>query len=66
MKCLEIGMITPPMGLNAFMLKSIVPDFSLREIFGGIWWFLQVELITLVLLLFFPILSTWLPGMMFK
>lgn len=65
-KCLEIGMITPPMGLNAFMLKSIVPDFSLREIFGGIWWFLQVELITLALLMFFPILSTWLPGMMFK
>ena len=65
-KTLEIGAITPPMGINAFMLKSIVPEFSLREIFGGIWWFMQVELITLVILLFFPILSTWLPSMMFR
>jgi tripartite ATP-independent transporter DctM subunit len=64
-KTLEIGMITPPIGLNAFVLKSVVPSFSLREIFGGIWWFLQVELLTLILILFIPALATWLPGMMF-
>ncbi len=58
-------MITPPIGLNAFVLKSVVPNFSLREIFGGIWWFLQVELITLVLLLLFPFLATWLPSVAF-
>lgn len=64
-KTLEIGMITPPVGLNAFVLKSVVPSFSLREIFGGIWWFLQVELVTLILLLFFPVLATWLPSVAF-
>ena len=64
-KTLEIGMITPPIGLNAFVLKSVVPNFSLREIFGGIWWFLQVELLTLVLLLLFPFLATWLPELAF-
>lgn len=64
-KTLEIGMITPPVGLNAFVLKSVVPSFSLREIFGGIWWFLQVELVTLVLLLLFPVLATWLPSVAF-
>jgi len=64
-KTLEIGMITPPMGLNAFMLKTIVPELSLREIYAGIWWFLQVELITLLLLMFFPGLTTWLPRIMF-
>jgi tripartite ATP-independent transporter DctM subunit len=64
-KTLEIGMITPPVGLNAFVLKGVVPSFSLREIFGGIWWFLQVELITLVLLLLFPFLATWLPRLAF-
>ena len=58
-------MITPPIGLNAFVLKSVVPNFSLREIFGGIWWFLQVELLTLVLLLLFPFLATWLPELAF-
>jgi tripartite ATP-independent transporter DctM subunit len=57
-KTLEIGMITPPVGLNAFVLKSVVPSFSLREIFGGIWWFLQVELLTLILLLFIPAIAT--------
>ena len=65
-KTLEIGMITPPIGLNAFVLKSVVPSFSLREIFGGIWWFLQVEVLTLILLLFFPVLSTWLPSIAFN
>ena len=64
-KTLEIGMITPPIGLNAFVLKSVVPSFSLREIFGGIWWFLQVEFLTLILILFIPALATWLPGLMF-
>jgi C4-dicarboxylate transporter DctM subunit len=64
-KTLEIGMITPPVGLNAFVLKSVVPSFSLREIFGGIWWFLQVELVTLILLLLFPVLATWLPSVAF-
>lgn len=64
-KTLEIGMITPPIGLNAFVLKSVVPSFSLREIFGGIWWFLQVELLTLILIFFIPALATWLPGLMY-
>lgn len=65
-KTLEIGMITPPVGLNAFVLKSVVPSFSLREIFGGIWWFLQVELVTLILILFIPALATWLPSVAFN
>lgn len=64
-KTLEIGMITPPIGLNAFVLKSVAPEFTLREIFGGIWWFLQVEILTLILILFIPALATWLPGLMF-
>ena len=64
-KTLEIGMITPPIGLNAFVLKGVVPSFSLREIFGGIWWFLQVEILTLILILFIPALATWLPSLAF-
>lgn len=65
-KTLEIAMITPPIGLNAFVVKSTAPEFSLSEIFRGIWWFLQVELVTLVLLMAFPGLVTWLPGLMFR
>jgi tripartite ATP-independent transporter DctM subunit len=65
-KTLEIGAITPPFGINAFMLKSVAPEFSLPEIYRGIWWFLQVELITLLLLILFPAISTWLPSIVFK
>ena len=64
-KCLEIGLITPPIGLNAFVLKSVAPDFTFREIFGGIWWFIQVEIITLAILFSFPELTTFLPDLMF-
>ncbi len=60
-KSLEIGLITPPVGLNAFVLKGVAPSFSLKEIFGGIWWFLQVEVITLIMILFIPAIATFLP-----
>lgn len=60
-KTLEIGLITPPVGLNAFVLKGVAPSFSLKEIFGGIWWFLQVEVITLLMILFIPVIATFLP-----
>ncbi|WP_417271518.1 MULTISPECIES: TRAP transporter large permease [Alphaproteobacteria] len=62
-KTLEIGLITPPVGLNAFVLKGVAPSLSFKEIFGGIWWFLQVELITLILILFIPAIATFLPEM---
>jgi tripartite ATP-independent transporter DctM subunit len=65
-KTLEIGAITPPMGINTFMLKSTVPEFSIQEIFGGVWWFMQIDLIVLVFLMFLPGLSTWLPSLMFR
>jgi TRAP-type C4-dicarboxylate transport system permease large subunit len=60
-KTLEIGLITPPVGLNAFVLKGVAPSFSLKEIFGGIWWFLQVEVITLLMIMFIPAIATFLP-----
>ncbi len=64
-KTLEIGLITPPVGLNAFVLKGVAPSFSLKEIFGGIWWFLQVEVITLIMIMFIPIIATFLPDLAF-
>lgn len=64
-KTLEIGLITPPVGLNAFVLKGVVPSFSLKEIFGGIWWFLQVEIITLLMIMFIPAIATLLPNLAF-
>jgi tripartite ATP-independent transporter DctM subunit len=62
-KLLEIGLITPPVGLNVFVLKGVVGNsVSLSDMFKGITWFIVVDLLVLALLLIFPVISLWLPG----
>lgn len=64
-KLLEIGMITPPIGLNVFVIKSVVGDVaSTGTIFRGILWFLAADVVVLTLLVIFPGIVTWLPAMM--
>ena len=64
-KFLEIGMITPPIGLNVFVIKSVVGDLvSTGRIFYGILWFLVADLIVVTLLIVFPQVILWLPTMM--
>jgi len=65
-KLLEIGLITPPIGLNVFVIKSVVGgEVPLEAIFRGIARFLVSDAIVLGLLLAFPILSLFLPDTMF-
>ncbi|WP_246138011.1 TRAP transporter large permease [Maritimibacter fusiformis] len=64
-KMLEIGLLTPPIGLNAFVMKGAVGDrVSLGTIFKGTSWFLMAEVVIMAILLFFPKVSTWLPSLM--
>ena len=64
-KYIEIGLMTPPVGMHAFIVKSIVGDtIELPVIYKGLLWFLVVEVIIMVLLLFFPSISLFLPSMM--
>ncbi|MCF7728133.1 TRAP transporter large permease [Sulfitobacter sp. M22] len=57
-KLLEIGLITPPIGLNAFVIKSVAPkDTSLGAVFQGCAAFLALDFVVLGLLLAFPVLS---------
>ncbi|OUS05167.1 C4-dicarboxylate ABC transporter [Rhodobacterales bacterium 52_120_T64] len=64
-KMLEIGMLTPPMGLNVFVMKSIMGDrVSLVQIFGGISWFLVAEVFIMALLIAFPSFILVLPSLM--
>ena len=61
-KLLEIGLITPPVGLNVFAAKTIAgDDISLERIFAGVTWFLVCELIVLALLVAFPQIALFLP-----
>ena len=64
-KTTEMGMVTPPMGLNCYMLHSVVPTLPLGDIFRGIIPFLGVEVVTLGLLIAFPQIVLLLPGLMF-
>jgi tripartite ATP-independent transporter DctM subunit len=59
---IEIGMITPPVGINVFVLKGMRPDIPLGVIFRGITPFLIANLVALLLVVLIPGLATWLPN----
>ena len=64
-KLLEIGLVTPPVGLNVYVIKSSLGNLvQLNEIFRGVGWFIFTDLITLVLLIIFPAISLFLPHLM--
>lgn len=62
----EIGLITPPIGVNVFVLRSVVPDVSTGTIFRGIVPFFVVDLMRIVLLALVPAITLWLPNLLFK
>jgi tripartite ATP-independent transporter DctM subunit len=63
-KFIEIGLITPPVGLNVYGVKVMVPDIPLEKIFIGALWFLGCEVVIVILLIAFPQISLWLPSLM--
>ena len=63
----EIGMITPPVGLNLFVLKGIVPkNVTMTDIMAGSVPFILVMLVGLLVIVLFPQIALWLPQMMAK
>ena len=61
---IELGLITPPIGMNVFVVKSVVKDVELWTIFVGVWPFVVAGLVALALVLAFPGLALWLPSQM--
>jgi C4-dicarboxylate transporter, DctM subunit len=59
----EMGVITPPVGVNVFVIKGITPDIPLQVIFRGIMPFLLALMIFTGLLMFFPQMATFLPSL---
>ena len=57
----ELGLITPPVGLNVFVIKSFVPEIPMSTIFRGVMPFFSIELFRIALLLLFPALCLYLP-----
>ena len=58
----EMGVITPPVGINVYVIKGITKGISLETIFKGIIPFLIAIIICVALLLAFPKIATFLPG----
>jgi len=59
-----MGVITPPVGMNVYIIKGIAPEIPLETIFKGVWPFLFTIVICLVLLMIFPGIATFLPELL--
>ena len=61
---MEIGLISPPIGLNLFVINAIAPDIPTKEILWGALPYVLVMLLAIVILCIFPGIVTWLPNQM--
>ncbi len=60
----QIGLISPPVGMNLFVLNSLLKDVPLRQIFRGVWLFVAMLVVALAIVLEFQPLALWLPSFM--
>jgi tripartite ATP-independent transporter DctM subunit len=60
----ELGLIHPPVGMNVFVIKSVITDVKLSTVFYGVMPFELTDILRLAILILFPILATWLPSHM--
>lgn len=65
-KMAEICLITPPIGLNCFVVNGVRPDIPLGQVFRGVALFFIADVITIAMLLAFPDIVTWLPNFDFE
>jgi C4-dicarboxylate transporter DctM subunit len=63
-KMVELGLITPPFGMNAFVISGVARDISIPTAFRGLMWFVPLELFTITLIFLFPQIATFLPQLM--
>jgi tripartite ATP-independent transporter DctM subunit len=60
----ELGLITPPVGMNVFVINSLAPDVPMSETFKGVFPFFLVELVRVALLIAFPAITLFLPHLL--
>jgi tripartite ATP-independent transporter DctM subunit len=63
-KMVEIGLLTPPVGLNCYVVNGVRPDISLQEIFRNVWPFVLADFVCIALFTAFPGIVTFLPRLM--
>jgi len=60
----ELGLITPPVGMNVFVISAMAKDVPMMKIFAGVIPFFLAEIFRVILILMFPALVLWLPGIL--
>ncbi|MBS0537277.1 MAG: TRAP transporter permease [Proteobacteria bacterium] len=60
----ELGLIHPPVGMNVFVIKSVVQDVTFSAIFKGVLPFIATDMLRLIILIAFPVIALWLPSHM--
>jgi TRAP-type C4-dicarboxylate transport system permease large subunit len=60
----ELGLIHPPVGMNVFVIKSVVQDVTFSSIFKGVLPFIATDIVRLIILIAFPMIALWLPSRM--
>jgi TRAP-type mannitol/chloroaromatic compound transport system permease large subunit len=63
---LELAAITPPFGLQLFVMKGVRPQLTMTEIYVAATPIIFLQILVIGLMLAFPALSLWLPGLMFQ
>ena len=53
----EVGLITPPVGMNLFVIQSMASDISIRETYAGVWPFVASDLVRVAVLVAFPAIT---------
>ena len=61
----EVGLIHPPVGMNLFVVQAQAPDIPTMTIYRGILPFLVAPFVLILLLVLFPGLALWLPGLLY-
>ncbi|QDY70649.1 TRAP transporter large permease [Qingshengfaniella alkalisoli] len=66
-KLLEVGLVTPPIGLNVYVIKGALGNLvTLPEVFKGVTWFIVMDFVALVLIILIPAMSLWLPSLLYN
>ncbi len=64
---MEMGYLTPPFGMNLFVMKGVAPEgITMGDIYRSIVPFVGLQILGLIIIMLLPQLATWLPGLMFK
>ena len=64
--CLQTAWLSPPVALSAYYIKGVVPDWDLKDIYLGMMQFMGIQVLGLLVVLFYPNIALWLPELLFR